>query len=200
MKLDTTFTFGKYKGLTLQEVYQGTLTPDRNLIRLYLDKILNNIHPHIPLSNHFVFIDRFIVTENTIEVVGTQEFWETDVGSNGESIGEVGEVFLGNLQDTLKQIINCHFNSTWLGIVETLPEFNASQEQRVKIGGDPQYLEWCMRHVDGFQIGDKAMEELMQLSYCELSGVDVMYISHNLYEYVPIIKVRQPYFKKPDLA
>jgi hypothetical protein len=199
MELDSKFTFGMYKGLTLQEVYQGTLTLNRRLLQAFLNKILNDIHPYLPKSFHFEFIEKFVVTENTIEIIGTQEFWETGIDARGNSIGKLDEVYLGNIQDILKQIISYHFNDNWLGVLETVPAFNALQAERKVIGGDPQYLLWCMKEVEGFHIHEKAMSELEKLPFCEFSGIDIMYKKHNSYEYTPIMNVRQSYFQELDI-
>jgi hypothetical protein len=187
MNLSTKFTFGKYEGLTLQQVYHGTLNLDRKLLRMYLDKILNNRHSYIPVDFCFQFIEEFVVTQNTIQVVGTLEPYDVGKDAKGYPITHLSRIVLGNIQSLLKTFINYHFSGNWLGIIEPLQTFNAAQETRCVLGADPQYLAWCIRNVDSFVITEDAINALKHLSIARLTGIEVHFVKDGLFEYAPVI-------------
>ena len=192
MDLNSVFTFGQYKFLTLKEVYQGTLNPIPSLIRDYLDMILNNIHPHIPDEHFFQFVEKYKVSDEKIEVIGTLEAWPDKRG--GFTFGPVG---FGNMEEELQKIINYHFSDNWLGILMNIKMFNASKERPSVIGGDPDYIVWCLRNIGGLIICEETIQKLEKLKVTRLVGMEVMYVCPNTYEYRPIIKTE--YFKFPNV-
>jgi hypothetical protein len=192
MYLNSKFTFGKYEGLTLKEVYQGTLNPDKNVIQAFLNKILNTRYKALEtckLTDKFLFIDKFTVVNNFIYVDGGLDPYSLD-----EGIAESIEVPI--IENEIKNYINTFFQPSWLGVLENLQDFNSKQIEKKNIGADPTYIEWCIKEVNSFIIHYSTMKELEKLSIAEIKGIEILWIDDNIYEYAPLIETRKFKFKE----
>jgi len=175
--------FGQYRGLTVKEIYQGTLNIDRVLLRGYLDYILNKTgldsREYFP---ELELIERFDVTENTITVVG--EIYDPQQPHTYEN-----RTILGNNEKVISTFINQHSNDNFLGVLEGLRTYNKLLNKPCPIGGDPEYLEWCERNVQGFQLSTNCRKELEKLSIARFVGFQLFYIGSETYEYAPKFSV-----------
>ena len=67
-RLEQKFGFGKYKGLTFKEVYQGTNDLDKELIIAFLRYKLNQDAEIIMLNEPFIRIDKIQITDSHIKI------------------------------------------------------------------------------------------------------------------------------------
>ncbi len=182
--LETKFNFGRYEGLTLREVYQGTLLIDRFLLRDYLHHILN----HNDFNEHALFvnareIERFDLANETIEVVS--EGFITDAG--------IDKFPLGNLEKELTNYINQHFNPNFLGILDDIGKFMKMNNLSFPIGGDPSYITWAQtKKVVPIILSEDTKNTLKELSVFKLQGIRVVYIGNETYQYAPLIEIEHP--------
>ena len=186
-ELNTPLNFGKYKGLTIQEVYQGTLKIDKYLLRDYLNHILNAAYfLEWAFFDASTLIVNFDLSDDLVRVIGDIDDPDLPEGPNNR-------IRLGNLEKGLQTYINQHFNPTSLGVLTDFAQFNDSQKTPLQIGGDPQYLDWCRKKVGGFKLSPNCERQLKKLSYARLVGINILYVGNETYEYGPIFKIVKPY-------
>ncbi|PRY87075.1 hypothetical protein [Mongoliibacter ruber] len=182
-EIDTELGFGRYRKLTIQEVYQGTLQINKYLIRDYLNHILN--------SKDFIewgffekseFIEGFDFRDEKIRVIG-------EILNHDKALGPQNQVFIGNIEKELRGYINQHFQKNFLGILTDISRFNDILKSPIPIGGAPDYLKWCEQNVDDFKLSVKCKNKLSKMSYAKLVGMDIMYIGNETYEYIPKFEV-----------
>ena len=93
-------TFGQYRGLSIQETYQGTLNISKTLIANYLDEILNNPPEYEPGFFEMQLIERFEVTNQRIKIIG-QIYDET------KPLNDSNRVLFRNLEKEISGYVNC---------------------------------------------------------------------------------------------
>lgn len=140
--IDTDLDFGKYQGLTIREVYQGSLKINRHLIRDFLNHILNSKDfQEWTLFDASNFIEKFDLTDEFIRVNG-------EIANHELPEGPRNKMLLGNLEKDLGNYINQHFRPDFLGVLPDLGQFNNLNIIPLQIGGDPQYFKWCKKKMD----------------------------------------------------
>ena len=102
-----------------------------------------------------------------------------------ESLSNV--VSLGNLSEKLGNYFTNFFQKNWYGIVENLEKFNKNNKRTV-IGGDPDYIQWCINTISGFILDNDIKKQLELLEVNRLIGISVRQTSTDKYSYQPIIK------------
>jgi hypothetical protein len=174
--------FGQYKGLTIKEIYQGTLNINRKFLSNYLSHILNKGNKFLELLPEKEFIERIEVTKKKIKIVG-------EIHNPDKTLSRENRVTFGNLQNQLSYYINSHFEDSFLGILENIQLFNKHQMKREVLGGDPKYLEWCEREIKGFKLDEDCKKELEKLQVAIFTGFQILNIKNDRYEYLPTFKV-----------
>ena len=183
-EINSTLDFGKYKGLTVQQVYQGTLTIDKYVIRDYLNAILNEEKfRDWAFFDKSEFIERFDLSDNVIEVIGEIANHELPEGKNNR-------VLFGNIEKELTSFINQHFKPSFLGVLPDTSSFLDKNDLSTTIGGDPGYLDWCENNVEGFRLTPKCKSLLNIMSISKLIGFQLMYFGEEKYEYTPKFEIR----------
>lgn len=185
-ELNTPLQFGRYKGLTIQEVFQGTLRIDKYLLRDYLNHILNaDYFLEWAFFDASKLIVNFDLSDDLIRVIG-------DIDDPDLPDGPDNRLRFGNLEKELQTYINQHFNSTSYGVLTDFAKFNNDIKSPLQIGGDPQYLNWCGKKVEGFELSPDCERQLKKLSYAKLVGINILYVGDETYEYGPIFKIVHP--------
>lgn len=172
MELNDRFKFGQYKGLSLKEVYQGNSNIDKNLFKKYLDICIKD--NNVPKPHEFYSLDLLITEEEMLVFPGI--FNEEEP----ESLENV--IYLGDLSQPIEYYFSCFFNKNWYGIVEHFEKFNHKRDTQV-IGGDPEYIEWCIRNVANFSIDKELKSQLELISVHRLRGILVTKINNERYRY-----------------
>lgn len=183
-EINSTLNFGKYKGLTVQQVYQGTLTIDKYVIRDYLNAILNaEKFRDWAFFQKSEFIERFDLSDNVIEVIG-------EIHNNELPEGKNNRVLIGNIENELTTFINQHYEPSFLGVLPDISSFNDKNNLPTIVGGSPEYLKWCEENVDDFKLSVKCRSLLHKMSFSKLVGFQLMYIGDEKYEYTPKFDVK----------
>ena len=184
MKLNDRFHFGKFKGLRLIDVYQGTPNIDRFLIKQYVEYMLNSddrwIYDTFDKIPYFGLIDYFVVTESEIEVFGMlSEPWNSDSNTR---------ITLGNIEDVLQGYLSIGnmLMGRIIGGFHSLEEFNRDSETRKPIGASPSYLAWCINEVDNFFIDPSDLKLMEKLKITYFKGINVIYRGDDIFEYSPL--------------
>ena len=177
--------FGKYNGLSLKEIYQGTLNIDRHLLADFLNHILNSKDfqewSHSEIKH---LVERFDLSNGVIEVVG-------QIFNEEKSKSLDNKVVFGNQQNEIQSYIDKHFQGDFLGITVDIGKFNNINKQPLQIGGDPQYLKWCENNVPNFKIAESCKRKLEKFPVAKFIGIDILYIGNETYEYAPKFSIEK---------
>ncbi|MDA7762295.1 hypothetical protein N8927_03815 [Crocinitomicaceae bacterium] len=170
--------FGQYKDLTIKEIYQGTLGLNKDLLTKYLNEILNTPNQYFEIFPEGEFIEKFDVSDGFIKTIG-------DIHDPEKALSPSNRIVLGNIQSSLTNFINQHFNDNFLGILQDIRTFNKNQNKPLQIGADPEYIVWCERNVEGFQLSRECKRKLEVLPIARFKSIHVMYVGNETYEYTP---------------
>ena len=172
MELNDHFKFGQYKGLSLKEVYQGNSKIDKTLLKSYLDSCMKDNNVPKPIKSEF--FDLLITEEEILIFPGIFNEEEPESLENA--------IYLGDLSQPLEQYFSYFFNKNWYGIVEHFEKFNHKRDTQV-IGGDPEYIEWCIRNVANFSVDKEIKSQLELFPVHRLRGIVVTKINNDRYRY-----------------
>ena len=180
MGIDDKYHFGLNKGLTLKEVYQGTPEIDRKLLKDFLLKCLKS--KLVPKSEEFSLFE-LKIDEDKIEVI--PEIFNPEI-----SYSEQNQVYLGNIAEKIEIYFNHFFNPNWYGIITHFQEFNSG---KCVIGGNPEYILWCINKAEDFNIDLTTLRELESLKVYRLKRLKLEMTKLNHYKYTTIIE--EEFFK-----
>ena len=175
MQIDEHFRFGRYEGLTIREVYQGSEYADKELIKAYV------VH-----KIEFPNVQDTIFEEMTYEVGDT--LLRVKCGLFGDD--SLNEDLTGVIQDLFRDTTTWTDDQVGNISIDNLNTKTAKQTDSIpKVGGGhPEYIDWCIRTVDGFYIDPDSIVELQSLTVFRLVGVKVNRKIEDIYEYGPKIK------------
>jgi hypothetical protein len=183
-ELNTKLDFGKYRGLTVQQIYQGTLNIDKGVIKEYLDFILNSDNfKKWAFFDGSTLIERFEISQNKIELIGEIHDCELPEGPQNR-------IVFGNIEKQIANYINQHFKANFLGVLPDIGEFNKKYNLVTSTGGSPDYLKWCETNIEKFELSRKCKLALDKISYARLSGFNILYIGKEIYEYAPMFDIK----------
>lgn len=180
MERNDIFTFGLNKGLTLQEVFQGTELVNRNLIMNFLS--FHSAENYVPKS-HVLQLCDFVITENEILVV--PQIFDEEKKSSIEN-----QIFVGDISKNIESYFNCFFDPNWYGAqtdkIQSIMEFNKKNGPFV-IGANPEYVKWCL-FKEKIKIDDSCKKYLENIQISRLKGIKVEHTGLNKYSYDLIIE------------
>ena len=182
MNIDGKFTFGQYKSLSLREVYQGTDRLDDKLLCSYLRHCLQSASVPRPT---FLSCSAVIVDVDIIKI-------KPDIFNEEVAESETNVIHIGDVSAELQAYFNNFFKGNCLGIVISLAAFNHANGQTI-VGGDPEYIEWCLGTIENFQIDDTTKRELESFEVNRLKGITVRMLRKNIYSYETV--VHKEFFK-----
>lgn len=183
MEIDERFGFGKYKGLTLREIYQGSEQVSQSFIKNYVfERIANPIIEFIVPG-----CMTFEVSNTLLRVYCTLP----DVRIEDEDLTKELEMFFADADSA----IDCLSGNL------SIDNFNINLSKSERIvpeatGGRPEYVEWCMRKVHSFYIKEITVNDLQSLPIYRLKGVKINRKIENIYEYSPKIEVEYRKFSE----
>ena len=184
MKLDDQFKFGQYTGLSLKEVYQGNPNIDKALLKSYLDSCIKDAN--VPKPDKFQYLNLLITEE---EILVFPEIFNEEEPESLENI-----IHLGDLSLLIENYFSTFFNKNWYGIVEHFEKFNHKRDTQV-IGGDPEYIEWCIGKGKKFSVDNEVKRQLELLMVHRLQGIRVIKTGNNRYKYQTIISTENFKFR-----
>jgi hypothetical protein len=179
MEINDTFEIGQYKSLRLVEVYQGSPNLNRELLKGYLE---------------FCFLDEVIPKSQIFQLcdlqIGVKEMNIIPNIFNEEKLESLGNtVDVGDLSELLNTYFNNYFSKRLLEIIPSFQRFNRENWSTI-IGGDPEYISWCMNTIPGFNISQQVKDELAKKTVYRFTGISIIKVAgfKNHYVYEPIIK------------
>ena len=182
MKPTDQFNFGKYKGLTLKEVYLGTPIELETMID-FMHYVLNEE----PMSHY----ESTIVPSVYTCIIGFEVFkdqivvepmyskpWEDDFD---ERIG------LGDICNELKlYFIEISNKIKWRAMTGeklAVENYNLAGDSKICLGPDDGYINWCIENVAGFSISRDDLEYLEAQKQNKYLGVNFECIKENVYKW-----------------
>lgn len=196
MRSNDVFINGKFKGLRIIDVFQGTNNIDQDILSHYV-RVMLNINSMQGLEETFEapfsqLIDEFEVTNNKIKVV---------YGGKSDR-----KIRIRNLEDNLQEYLT--MGQTAVGRMDfrrwnlnqpfSLQDVNAKQEKKSVIGAAPDYICWGIAKQDyeTFYIEPEDLEAMEGLEIYIFCGVNVIHLGDDLYEYTPDIQTETFTFSK----
>lgn len=186
MEINDKFNWGHYKNLTLKQVYQGTSEINRALLGEFMNSCWND--DSIPKFIEFEFIDFFMILEEEIIVV--PQIFNEDKPKRLDNL-----MNFGDLSEKLSSYFNFYLTKNSLGSPLNFKKFNHENFQYM-IGGDPEYLEFCIKKINNFYIEESTKLELQSLEVNKFLGIKIIRQNKNSYSYEPIIQKQMFKFKK----
>lgn len=182
MLIDEYFSFGKYEGLSLKEVYQGMNQIDKALIKDFItDKIKGNNRNIIdfPVLNEIIY---FEISDTLIRIRSILDdlngYWKEILESLLRNGNTRYDRIIGNLSLDQLSRLNNYFE----------------REYPIYREGDPGYIQWCIKSIDSFSIPQEDIVELQKFSVTHFIGVEIIHKIEDIYEYKPIIKFEKHEF------
>lgn len=185
MQLWDRFTFGQYKTLTLASVYQGTRDVSDSMMANFLNNCLKKSAVFFSEPYQFEF-SHVLVSARHIEVV-------PQIFNEEKSYSADNVVYFGDISSELEAYFNYFFQINLNGTFEDLIKFNARTDREV-IGGDPEYVEWCIRR-EIINLESDTKSELEKLQINRLLGVQVKNLALNKYSFAPLFQTEFFKFK-----
>lgn len=176
-ELDTMFTFGKYKGLSIKQVYQGSGNLEIKIWPLFvkiridfaLDYNLNNVLKY-EIDNSFVTL---YYQDNLVSVEDWSKNLKFALADSLEK--DRGTMKLIDRPNFIDFYVNHYVNNN-LKLIQ-IPV------------GDPYYIFWCINNVSKFFLSWNTLQELEALEVYKYSGVGITKIAEITYECTPNITI-----------
>jgi hypothetical protein len=172
MLLDQKFGFGKYCGLTLKEVYQGTQDISRDLVKSYVDFVLKNDDDILNKNTPLCKLMSFEVSENLIQIKSYKN----------------KKVLKYNWTERIENVFRLRNNHLDRSYIDSLDQFNITQYSKDKksiviAACNPEYIAWCLVNLDNFSIDEDILEKLLSLEIYRFTGIKVSHNANDIYEY-----------------
>lgn len=187
MQIDDIFDFGKYKGLTLQEVYQGTNSISKDVIKGYLlDKISTSDSSINSNAILFEIID-FEISDTLLRIHTSIDTLKINWTKILEGLFRNGTGILDRLSGN-SSIDDFNIN-----------KYSHSLSKPELTSGNPEYLEWCISNVDKFYIDPESIIELENMVVYRFEGIEVKFKIDDIYQYKSKIVFQKRDFSKTTI-
>jgi hypothetical protein len=197
MKLNDKFTFGKYNGRTLKEVWTGVHTfNDSDVIIRYLkeffDFCLGNLDETvtIPISKFNIDklnesgADRKPHSKISIMVTESEIRFNTNSDFDASAIQTAYVAILtGDFKQPTKAYPALYNGNHWINNFEG---FSINSKDFVALQGDPDYVHWCVMNLLDFFVEPKDLEELSLLDSRYLKTFNTQTVGKHVIEYSPV--------------
>lgn len=189
MKIDETFYFGKYKNLSIKEVYQGTNNINRKLIKGFLKERIKTLEKNELNDTFFLEAFDFEISDSIIRAVPKLNDFK------GNWANEIEKLFINR-------------NNSWLDILLSnisIDDYNVKvysiKKSKLEItSGNPEYIEWCIESIDNFYIEQHELKELQLLDIFRFKGIEIIHKIDDIYEYKPKYQVEKYRFPENVIA
>lgn len=176
MRLHDKFTFGKYKGLSLEEVFRGKNSINKELMISYLEHRISLVDAEVPelfKQYSWIWLMNFEISETIMRV--------TPIIDNYELKKECSESLekLFAEDPIMNLIVDCY----------SLDEYSTNKFSKKKeiISGNPSYIYWCIENINSFYVDKSALEHLEKNIIYKYKGIKITHKVEDIYEYFPII-------------
>ncbi|EOR93304.1 hypothetical protein ADIARSV_3515 [Arcticibacter svalbardensis MN12-7] len=173
MKITDRFSFGRYRGLTILEVYQGKPRIDKEMLEQYFNRKIEGIDPKSYGQNLLREVLTLEISDTLIRVV------------------PFGLAFNKDYSET----INLIFSSSNIAFNRSLGEYTHFQDfigykwskngikEILTAGGCPEYINWCINEIDGFFIDPSELITLESYQVFRYTGIEVKQKVDDIYVY-----------------
>lgn len=176
MQIDDCFYFGKYKGLTIRQVYQGTQDIDNKLLKSFVEYKINKIIKSNRKAEFITEVSNTLIRiRNTF--LNTVDFDLTEY---------LNEFFLERME-------NRYLDNLSLDAFNSQTANQGGYTLKVT-SGQPEYIAWCINTVDSFYIDPEDVDSLQSLTIFRYSGMKILRKIEDIYEYHPKIKESKFHF------
>jgi len=175
--------FGRYQGLTIQQIFSGTPNIDRDLLSAYLAyrlKVGDILDEDDTLTTNMFNFD---IDRTLIKVTPTLPDFNLDASKSLEKFFRSGD----SLGAKLSNLSLDHFCYDIYPIKHSPP---------LNIGGVPEYIEWCIKTIAHFYIKPYQIEQLEAEVVNYFLGISVNKVGETIYEYSP--KILSKHYKFTD--
>lgn len=188
MNIEDTFSFGKYKGLSIKEVYQGTKDISNDLIKQFLIYQISSgaYLPKLDL-NEFIFIDtqNLEVKDGYIQTMPLEDLYRGDWSRALQLLFR--NRTMGS--DIRKGLTSFDFYN--------LKVYSKGKSKPLIGSGNPYYLKWCIESIPDFYIEPKGIRTLEKMSSYSYLGIKVEFKTSDYFAYSPMIEEKKfSFFKK----
>jgi len=184
MNINDTFEFGQYESLSLIDVYRGSQFIDREMLKGYLEFCFSD--NTIPKSIEFDLC--------TLQI-GINEMNIIPYIHNEDKTASLkNKIEMGDLSMLLNNYFNNYFSKKLLETIPSFQHFNRDNGPSI-IGGNPEYIVWCINNIPGFNLNKETKNELEEKVVHRLIGISIEKVKglKNQYIYKPVIK--EEFFK-----
>lgn len=173
MNIDEKLEFGKYKGLTVQQIFQGVSKVDKFLIEKYINEKLN-IDYIINPSGIIGEILSFEISETLIRATP----FDLDLSGNYEK--SIAALFKKGTSFLERIVGNISFEE-----FIAVKKAENTEDKRLICGGSPDYINWCINKIDWFYIHPIDLEELQKMPVFRFKEMEVIFKTEDIYSYKP---------------
>lgn len=181
MELFENFAFGKYKGLTLLEVFQGTDSINKNLLKHFVNYRL--LHPTV---NELVLRSSHPFGQGLRAGCLKYEVGDTVIqvtGQNGADILEDITTDLNAFFIEEDDFIKIKFTKEF-GLDDINMKLVKVKDSILYVAnGQPTYLEWCIEEIDGFYVHPKSLEVLKKTEVNYFAGLNFIREFKSIYRF-----------------
>ncbi|AMM52427.1 hypothetical protein TH61_16245 [Rufibacter sp. DG15C] len=180
MDIDDKFTFGKYQGLTLRDVYQGNNKLDRNFVEQFLREKLSNDYSVSPASMIGELLS-FEVSDTLIRATSIDK----EPYRNYQR--DIAYLFVYD-----SNFLRREAGNTFIGDFVGMKKDENGWDRVLICGGKPEYIAWCINTIEWFFVEPSALEELQTMPVFRFKEMEVMFKIEDIYTYRPIF-ISEPY-------
>lgn len=192
------FKFGKYAGLSTEQIYSGERNIDLTLLKYAIKQKVNTLKikisdkESIPLSQIF----EFEISDTLIKITKKSPFEFNNLELIAKSITHFSDKYLENISlkhfsegEVQKEILNG--NKKYLNYCLHSVRFEKEFDEEfilkpVITSGYPEYLVWCIKNVDWFFLHICHVEYLEKLPVNKFKEIKIEHKVDGIFEYLPL--------------
>jgi len=173
--MTASLNFGKYKNLSVRQIFQGSDSLPNSLFKDYFN---NNLSISGFLSN---------LTSSELELIEklnifvTEGYFVITSGQAGDDFSKALSSLFRN-KDTVKER-----NKGFIPVNSFIYSSNYNKGfDTVKFSAAPEYIEWALKKVESFFIDSEDLIALQNCTCYKYIGIDVKKVDVNLYSFTPL--------------
>ena len=185
MQINDQLDFGKYKGLSLQKIYQGVTSIDKELIKQYIKQKLTT-DQSVDQSWIIAELLDFEISDTLIRAT------PFDAQINGNYEKQIAGLFKKGTT-FLERLVGVTSFEEFIAIKKG--EHNTNDI----CGGSPEYINWCINTIEWFYIDPDDLEELIEMPVFRFKEMEVKFKIEDIYSYKPHFYTEQYQFPIPTV-
>lgn len=171
MNINSKLTFGKYKGLTIKEIFQGSNKIDKYLIEKYLQEISNNWDS---TKNQKGLISEILTFEISDTLIRATPHVPEFAGNFSQQIAAL----FRKETSYINRLLGTSFEE-----FITVKKTEENADLTLTCGGNPEYITWCINKIDSFYIAPEELKKLQELPIFRFEKMVVVFKIEDIYTY-----------------